>query len=294
MVLMSGKELSRDVNASTKAGCEAFALKYSRKPCLAVILAGDDPASVTYVRNKKKACEETGIDHRDFTLASDINRKEFLTLIDNLNCDENVDGILVQMPLPGHIDENAVIDAILPSKDVDGFHPNNVGKLLLGQSSLIACTPKGILRLLDHYGIQTAGREICVIGRSNIVGKPMAALLMRKGRDATVTVCNSFTPDVSFYSKRADIVISAVGKPGYLKADMIKEGAAVIDVGINRVPDKTKKSGFALKGDADFDSVSLKAGAITPVPGGVGPMTIAMLLENTLAVASLRMKESHE
>ncbi len=288
MLNLSGKELSEKVKAQTALKCREFESRFSRKPCLAVVLVGDNPASQTYVRSKKKACEELGIEHLDILLTDNIKQDQLLTCIEQLNANPKVDGILVQMPLPKQIDELAITEAILPEKDVDGFHPQNIGKLLLGQRGLVACTPKGILRILDEYNIQTEGKDVCVIGRSNIVGKPMAALLMQKGRDATVTICHSRTPDVASYTRRADIVIAAVGKVNALTADMVKDGAVVIDVGINRVPDMTKKSGFSLKGDVDYENVSKKVSAITPVPGGVGPMTIAMLMENTFLAACYR------
>ena len=287
-MILSGKELGEIVKAQTAERCAAFGRRFSRKPCLAVVLVGDNPASQTYVRSKKKACEELGIDHVDVAFDASITQTQLLDCVRDLNANPAVDGILVQMPLPGHINELAVTEAILPQKDVDGFHPQNIGKLLLGQKSLVACTPSGILRILDHYGIRTAGKKVCIMGRSNIVGKPMAALLMQKGRDATVTVCHSRTPDVASVTRDSDIIIAAVGHVNALTADMVKEGAVVIDVGINRVPDSTKKTGFALKGDVDYDAVAPKASAITPVPGGVGPMTIAMLMENTLIAACRR------
>lgn len=287
-MILSGKELGEIVKAQTAERCAAFGRRFSRKPCLAVVLVGDNPASQTYVRSKKKACEELGIDHVDVAFDASITQTQLLDCVKDLNENPEVDGILVQMPLPDHIDELAVTEAILPQKDVDGFHPQNIGKLLLGQKSLVACTPSGILRILDHYGIKTAGKKVCIMGRSNIVGKPMAALLMQKGRDATVTVCHSRTSDVASITRDSDIIIVAVGHVNALTDDMVKEGAVVIDVGINRVPDSTKKTGFALKGDVDYDAVSPKASAITPVPGGVGPMTIAMLMENTLIAACRR------
>jgi len=284
-LILSGKDLSILVNEHTSKLSCAFENKFSRKPCLAVVLVGDNPASTTYVKGKKKACDEIGIEHIDYTFEDSISQSELLMLVDSLNKNEKVDGILVQLPLPSHIDEVAVINAIDPIKDVDGFHPVNIGKLLLGQKSHIACTPKGILRMLDYYGILTSSKDVCILGRSNIVGKPMAALLMQKDRNATVTICHSLTPDIVPYVKRADILISAVGHTNVVTANMVKEGAVIIDVGMNRVPDSTKKSGYALKGDVDFASVEPKVSAITPVPGGVGPMTIAMLMENTVIAA---------
>ena len=287
-MILSGKELSEIVREKTALRCAAFEKRFGRKPCLAVVLVGDNAASQTYVKSKRKSCEELGFAHVDITFESSISQDELLICIETLNNDPAVDGILIQMPLPSHIDELAITEAVRPDKDVDGFHPQNIGKLLLGQRSLVACTPRGIMRIIDHYGIETAGKKVCIMGRSNIVGKPMAALMMQKGRDATVTVCHSKTPDVATYTREADIVIVAVGHVNALTSDMVKEGAVVIDVGINRVPDSSKKSGFALKGDVDYESVSQKASAITPVPGGVGPMTIAMLMENTILAACWR------
>ena len=287
-MILSGKELSEIVREKTALRCAAFEKRFGRKPCLAVVLVGDNAASQTYVKSKRKSCEELGFAHVDITFESSISQDELLICIETLNNDPAVDGILIQMPLPSHIDELAITEAVRPDKDVDGFHPQNIGKLLLGQRSLVACTPRGIMRIIDHYGIETAGKKVCIMGRSNIVGKPMAALMMQKGRDATVTVCHSRTPDVATYTREADIVIVAVGHVNALTSDMVKEGAVVIDVGINRVPDSSKKSGFALKGDVDYESVSQKASAITPVPGGVGPMTIAMLMENTILAACWR------
>ena len=287
-MILSGKELSEIVREKTALRCAAFEKRFGRKPCLAVVLVGDNAASQTYVKSKRKSCEELGFAHVDITFESSISQDELLICVETLNNDPAVDGILIQMPLPSHIDELAITEAVRPDKDVDGFHPQNIGKLLLGQRSLVACTPRGIMCIIDHYGIETAGKKVCIMGRSNIVGKPMAALMMQKGRDATVTVCHSRTPDVATYTREADIVIVAVGHVNALTSDMVKEGAVVIDVGINRVPDSSKKSGFALKGDVDYESVSQKASAITPVPGGVGPMTIAMLMENTILAACWR------
>ena len=292
MVVLSGKELSSSVKQQVASSAVKFEKRFSRRPCLAVVLVGEDPASQTYVRNKRKACDEVGILHLDFTFTADITQEQLMMCISELNANPLVDGILVQLPLPGHINKLAVTEAISPQKDVDGFHPQNMGKLLLGRKCLLPCTPKGIMKLLDYYDIDVSGKNVCVMGRSNIVGKPLSALLMQDGRDATVTVCNSKTADDSLFTRSADIVISAVGNPGTLKADMVSEGVVVIDVGINRVPDSSKKSGYSLKGDADYDALCQVASAITPVPGGVGPMTIAMLMRNTLTAAKLQ--HSHE
>lgn len=293
-MILCTKELSQAVRERTAERSAAFEERFSRKPCLAVVLVGDNPASVTYVNGKRKACDETNISHRDYLLDKSISQSDLLKLVSELNEDDTVDGILVQLPLPPQIDEMTVISAIDSEKDVDGFTPQNIGKMLLGEKSHIACTPKGILRIFDFFGIDTTSKDVCIVGRSNIVGKPLAALLMQKDRNATVTVCHSLTPDIVPYVGRADIVISAVGKPGIINASMIKEGAVVIDVGMNRIPDDTKKSGFRLCGDVLFEEVRQKAKAITPVPGGVGPMTIAMLMENTVDAAYMLKNAGEE
>jgi methylenetetrahydrofolate dehydrogenase (NADP+)/methenyltetrahydrofolate cyclohydrolase len=256
-------------------------------PCLAVVLVGQNPASLSYVKGKESACAENGIEARDFRLEATVSQAELLKLIHTLNHDSTVHGILVQLPLPAHIDEDTVIEAIFPEKDVDGFHPINIGKLFLGKPSFYPCTPFGVIKLLQLRNIQTSGKHVVVIGRSNIVGKPMAALLLQKGpfADATVTVCHSKTPDLADHVRRADIIIAAIGKANFVSAAMVKPGAVVIDVGVNRVEDASKKSGFRLVGDVDFAAVRPLASYITPVPGGVGPMTITMLLYNTVEAA---------
>ena len=284
-MILSGKELSARIKEEIKGKCSAFEQKTGRKPGLAVVLVGNNPASVTYVSGKRKACEEVGIEHFDCFFPDTVKQEELIECVNTLNANCNVDGILVQLPLPSHIDEATVVNAIKPEKDVDGFTPSNTGKLLLGEKGFVACTPKGITRLLDYYRISTQGKNVCIVGRSNIVGKPMAAILVQRDRNATVTVCNSFTPDLASYIRKADIVISAAGRVNLITSDMVKEGAVVIDVGMNRVPDSSKKSGYCLRGDVDFENVASKAYAITPVPGGVGPMTITMLMENTLIAA---------
>lgn len=284
---ISGKELSSAIRSDLAQKCQSFIKKTGRTPALAVILAGDNPASLTYVSAKKKACDEAGMICRDITLPGSVSQKELLEKVSQLNSDPSVDGILVQLPLPKGLDEQLITRSIDPAKDVDGFCPENIGRLLLGEKTFVPCTPKGIMRLLDEYRIPTESADVCIVGRSNIVGKPLAALFMQRGRDATVTVCNTHTKDLDAHVRRADIVIAAVGRPGTITADMVKEGATVIDVGINRIPDSTKKSGFRLVGDVDYDAVEPRAAAITPVPGGVGPMTIAMLLENTVEAACL-------
>ena len=252
-------------------------------PGLAVILVGEDPASQVYVRNKHRACEELGIHSEQYTLSADTDRQTLLDLITELNGREEIDGILVQLPLPGHLDEKEILSAIDPAKDVDSFHPQNVGRLVIGDYFFAPCTPSGILTLIDSAGVDLTGKECVVIGRSNIVGKPMALMLLH--RNATVTVCHSKTRDLPSVTRRADVLISAVGKAGFVTADMVKPGAVVIDVGMNR------NQAGKLCGDVDFESVSRVAGYLTPVPGGVGPMTITMLLRSTVLSAQYRRKK---
>jgi len=255
-------------------------------PGLAVVLVGDDPASAVYVRNKEKASREAGMRGETIRLAADTSQAELLALVDRLNADSGIHGILVQLPLPAHIDAGAVIHRISPAKDVDGFHPVNAGRVLIGDPTGFApCTPAGVMHLLTEYGVTTRGAHAVVIGRSNIVGKPMAALLVQAGVDATVTVCHSRTTSLALHVRAADIVIAAVGQPNLVRAAMLKPGAVVIDVGMNRVADPDRESGYRLVGDVAFEEAREVASLITPVPGGVGPMTIAMLLRNTLIAA---------
>lgn len=257
-------------------------------PGLTVVIVGEDPASQTYVAAKEKASREAGMNGETIRLPVDTPQGELEALIDRLNADDAVHGILVQSPLPKHMDANTVVRRILPHKDVDGFHPVNVGKLLIGEKDGFApCTPAGVQELLVRYGVDTKGKEVVIVGRSNIVGKPMAALLVQSGAgaDCTVTVCHSRTKDLLFHTRRADIVIAALGKPEMITGDMIRPGAVVIDVGISRVDDPTRARGYRLAGDVHFESASKVASLITPVPGGVGPMTIAMLLKNTVRAA---------
>ena len=284
-IKISGKEVSASIRERLKEECSSLKEKYNVVPCLAVILVGDNSASQTYVKNKKLACEELGYNHKDFTLDKSVSEEELLALINELNRDDEVHGILVQLPLPSHINEERVIKAIEPNKDVDGFHPVNAGLLMQGDPIFIPCTPKGILALLDYYSIDTDGKRVCVIGRSNIVGKPIAMLLMQKGRDATVTVCNTHTKDLKAITLSSDIIIVASGCVNTLTSDMIRENVVIIDVGINRIEDKSRERGWRLVGDVDYTKCKEKAYAITPVPGGVGPMTITMLMENTLYAA---------
>jgi methylenetetrahydrofolate dehydrogenase (NADP+)/methenyltetrahydrofolate cyclohydrolase len=249
------------------------------KPSLAVILAGDDPASKVYVNNKKKACEYIGIKSLEYTFDADVAEEELLSLIEKLNNDNSVSGILCQLPLPKHIDEEKIINAINPKKDVDAFHPVNVGKIMTGNYDFVPCTPAGVMELIKESGIDTEGKECVIVGRSNIVGKPMSMLLLHA--NATVTICHSKTKDLAEKTRNADILVAAVGIPEFIKGDMIKPGAVVIDVGINRIAPKK------LVGDVEFESAEKTAAAITPVPGGVGPMTIAMLMKNTLKAAKI-------
>ncbi|MBO7336532.1 MAG: bifunctional methylenetetrahydrofolate dehydrogenase/methenyltetrahydrofolate cyclohydrolase FolD [Lachnospiraceae bacterium] len=271
--IIDGKAISQAIKDEVKAEAERLS-EGNRKPCLAVILVGSDPASAVYVGNKKKACEYCGFDSVSIEMPEETTEEEVLTKIAELNADENVDGILVQLPLPKHINEDNVILAIDPAKDVDGFHPVNVGNLLIGRDGFVSCTPAGIIELLKRSNVDIQGKECVVIGRSNIVGKPMAVLMLRE--NATVTVCHSRTKDLKEVAKRADILIVAVGKPKLITKEYVKEGAVVIDVGIHRTENKK------LCGDVDFDDVCEHTSLITPVPGGVGPMTIAMLMKNTL------------
>jgi len=285
MVVLSGKEVSNSKLEELQLRTEEFVAKYGRKPTLAVILVGEDPASQTYVASKKRACEKIGFGHKDYILEADTTQDKLNSLVDELNNDKTVDGILVQMPLPKHLDEQEVIERIRSDKDVDGFHPENVGKLLIGLDCFVSCTPKGIMEILDYYKIETASKNVVIIGRSNIVGKPMASLLIQKGRDATVTIAHSRTKNLKELTKNADILIAAIGRPFFVTEDMVKEDAVVIDVGINRIEDSSRKRGYRVVGDVDYEKVSTKVSAITPVPGGVGLMTIAMLMENTIESA---------
>lgn len=288
MQLLDGKVASAAIKEDLKNKISALQSNSRKLPHLAAILVGNDPASETYVASKVKNCKEIGIESSLFRYESSISEEMLLQKIQELNNDDKIDGILVQVPLPKHISEKKVILNISPLKDVDGFHPLNVGNMVLGLPAFISATPFGILLLLHHYKIETGGKNVVVIGRSNNVGTPLSVLLSRNNNEygnATVTLCHSKTKDLKSFCLNADIVIAAIGKPGFVTADMIKEKAVVVDVGINRVKDQTKKSGFALKGDVDFENVAPKCSYITPVPGGVGLMTIAALLTNTFQAA---------
>lgn len=276
MTTLDGRALAAKIKERIRGEVSAL----PRRPGLAVVLVGNDPASRVYVTSKRKDCEECGFYSEEYALLEDTTQAELIELVETLNHREDIDGILVQLPLPGHLDENAVIQAIDPSKDVDGFHPMNAGKLLIGQPGFLPCTPAGVMDLLEEYGIEPAGKRAVVVGRSNIVGKPMALLLLRK--NATVTLCHSKTPDLGECCRQADILVAAVGRKGLLTADMVKDGAVVVDVAMNR--DENGK----LCGDVDYAAVKEKAAYLTPVPGGVGPMTRAALMENTLLAARRR------
>lgn len=283
--LIDGRALSAQIRAEVKEDVAAWIAQGNRAPFLTVVLVGDNPASASYVRGKEKASREVGIGSETLRYSADISEAELLQVIADLNANSDVDGILVQLPLPNHIDDQKVIYAIDPDKDVDGFHPVSLGRLMIGLPGFLPATPAGIMEMLYRSDVETKGKRAVVLGRSNIVGKPMANLLLQRGTDATVTVCHSRTTDLKTLTRGADILIAAIGRANFVTADMVKEGAAVIDVGINRVEDASRTRGYRLVGDVDFDAVSEKAACITPVPGGVGPMTIAMLLKNTLAAA---------
>jgi methylenetetrahydrofolate dehydrogenase (NADP+)/methenyltetrahydrofolate cyclohydrolase len=278
-IIIDGTKIAQDIRRSVREETLAFAEKTGLVPGLAVVLAGDDPASKVYVGRKAKACAEAGFLSREYKLSADVGEEELLALIRELNNDRQIHGILVQLPLPKHIATDKIIAAIDPNKDVDGFHPANVGRLVTGSPLFVPCTPRGIMELIARTGISLSGKDAVVIGRSNIVGKPMALLLL--AQNATVTMCHSKTKDLPAVASRADVLIAAIGKPRMITADMVKEGAVVIDVGVNRLENGK------LAGDVAFDEVAPKTSAITPVPGGVGPMTIAMLMKNTLDAAKM-------
>lgn len=288
--IIDGKAIAAQIREEAKNEVEALKDR-GVTPCLAAVLVGDVAASKVYVKNKRQACEKVGITSVLRTLAADVSEPELLKLIDELNNDPAVHGILVQLPLPKHIDETKVIEAIDPSKDVDGFHPFNVGRLVIGLDTFRSCTPAGVQQLLLRSGIEVAGKHVVIIGRSNIVGKPMANIVVQKekGANATVTICHSRTKNLNEICRQADILISALGKPEFVKPDMVKPGAVVIDVGINRIDDPSSNKGYKLVGDVDFEPVSKVASAITPVPGGVGPMTVAMLMVNTVKAARMAL-----
>ena len=290
MEILDGKKVSNDIKNEIAVEVAAIKKKGEKVPHLAAVLVGDNGASLTYVNSKVRSCEQIGFDSTLVKLDADITEDALLTEIEKLNTNNDIDGFIVQLPLPKHIDEQKILLAVHPDKDVDGFHPTNFGKMALDMPSFIPATPFGIIELLERYKVETSGKHTVVIGRSHIVGRPMSILMSRKGfpGDSTVTLTHSRTKNLSEITKQADIVISALGVPNFLKANMVKEGVVVIDVGITRVDDATAKRGYRIVGDVDYNEVAPKSSYITPVPGGVGPMTIAMLLKNTLLARKRR------
>jgi len=290
MQILNGKEASQAIKDSLKLEMAQMAVQGKPLPHLAAVLVGNNGASETYVASKVKACQEVGFKSTLIRLEQDISSLKLLDIIIDLNRDPDIHGILVQLPLPKHISEEEVINTIDPNKDVDGFHPNNIGRMILGQPSFISATPYGIMLLLEHYKIETKGKHAVVIGRSHIVGRPMSILLSGNAErgNSTVTICHSHTKNIEEICQGADIIVAALGRPNFVTANMVKEGAVIIDVGITRVADSTKKSGYRIAGDVDFENVSPKCSFITPVPGGVGPMTIAALMKNTFKACAFK------
>lgn len=282
--IISGTDIAKQMREEIANSVKELKNKTNKAPGIAVVLVGENPASQVYVRMKEKACEEVGINSFQHKLSKETSQEELCNLIDKLNNQNNVNGILVQLPLPPQIDEKTILNRIIPKKDVDGFHPINVGKLMTGQDTFFPCTPYGVQQMLIKSGFNPSGKHVVVVGRSNIVGKPVGMILVQKNDEAnaTVTICHSRTKNLPEITKQADILIAAIGKPEYIKADMISENTVIIDVGVNRVDDPNSRQGYKLVGDVDFDNVKDKVKAISPVPGGVGPMTITMLLHNTL------------
>lgn len=289
MQLIDGKKVASEIRKELKAKIDELKSHGKSVPGLVAILVGENPASQIYVSSKSKACEEIGMKTKVEKFSSSLSEKELIEVIEKYNSDKEYHGILVQLPLPKHINENKIIEAISPKKDVDGFHPMSVGNLVIGKETFVSCTPAGIQELLKRYYINTNGKHVVVVGRSNIVGKPIANLMLQKNyyANSIVTVCHSAAADLSYFTKQADILIAAIGQPEMIKGNMVKEGVVVIDVGINRIEDKTSSKGYRIVGDVTFDEVAEKASYITPVPGGVGPMTIAMLLSNTFKAYKL-------
>lgn len=289
MILIHGKKIAADIRNEIKEKISLLKAEGKNIPGLVAIIVGEDPASQIYVASKGKACEEIGMRTKTEKLSADVTEESLLNLIKSYNQNKDYNGILVQLPLPKHIDEDRVIETISPKKDVDGFHPVSVGNLVIGKDTFASCTPAGIQELLMRYNIETKGKHVVVVGRSNIVGKPIANIMLQKaeGANSVVTIVHSAAKDISYFTKQADILIAAIGKAEMIKADMVKDGVVVIDVGINRIDDPTKTKGYRIVGDVDFENVSKKASYITPVPGGVGPMTIAMLLSNTFKAYKL-------
>lgn len=285
-LLLSGRDVSRAIYEELANRIDGLRAR-NIVPGLAVCLVGEDPASQVYVRSKERRFSKLGLFSDTFRFPQDTHQEEIIGKIRDLNRDNRYHGILVQLPLPDHLNSDRILDEVSPKKDVDGFHPVNLGRLVMGRPRFVPCTPKGIMRILSHYDIDLTGKHVVVVGRSNIVGRPMSILtsLKRKMSNATTTLCHSRTADISKFTSQADVIIAAIGKPNYIRSDMVKQGVVVVDVGMNRVEDPESDKGYRLVGDVDFDGVSAKAEAITPVPGGVGPMTIAMLVENTVEAA---------
>lgn len=292
--IIDGKKIAETIRAELAEDIQTLQSEHQVTPGLAVVLVGEDPASQVYVRMKNKACQKIGMHSEQHSLPAETSEQELLELVESLNRNEKIHGILVQLPLPDHIDEHKIINTILPEKDVDGFHPVSMGKLLIGQDGFRPCTPYGVQKMLSYSGVDPAGKHVVVVGRSNIVGKPIAAMLMQKQKEAnaTVTVCHSRTKDLAVVTRQADILIAAIGRAEMITADMVNEDAVVIDVGVNRVDAPGTKRGYKLVGDVKFDEVSQKCKAISPVPGGVGPMTITMLLYNTVESAKASVQSS--
>lgn len=288
MTLIDGKKTSAEIKAEIAQEVKQMIAEGKKAPHLAAVLVGHDGGSETYVAHKIKSCEEVGFKSSLIRFEDDATEQQILDTVDKLNNNPDVDGFIVQLPLPKHINEQKIIEAISPNKDVDGFHPVNLGRLVAGLDTFVSATPSGIVDLIKRYKIETAGKHCVIIGRSNIVGRPLSILMSQKGIDATVTVCHSRTENLKEIASSADILVAAIGRPGFVTADMVKDGAAVIDVGTTRVPAADTKSGFRLKGDVDFENVAPKCSYITPVPGGVGPMTICSLLKNTLKAGKMR------
>ncbi|MDY0176700.1 MAG: bifunctional methylenetetrahydrofolate dehydrogenase/methenyltetrahydrofolate cyclohydrolase FolD [Lentisphaeria bacterium] len=288
--IIDGKQVAAEIRLELAKELAQLKADSGIVPGLAVILLGEDPASKSYVSAKEKACAEIGIYSDDNRLPAETSEAELLALIEQLNQDDRIHGILVQLPLPRHINEAAVINAISPEKDVDGFHPVNLGRMMIGEKSFLPCTPHGVLQMLQRKNVPIEGAEVVIVGRSNIVGKPLANIMMQKSDmgNATVTVCHTRSRDLGAHTRKADILIAAAGRPNTISADMVREGAVIIDVGVNRVEDPSAKRGYRLVGDVDYEAVKEKAAMITPVPGGVGPMTITMLLHNTVQAAKAK------
>lgn len=285
--ILSGENISKDMRIQMAKEIKCMQKKYKLTPGLAVVLVGNNPASISYIHGKRAACKKIGIHSIEHNFNANQSETEIMAVVEKLNKDPSIHGILVQLPLPSKLNEQTILDNILPTKDIDGLHPINLGKLIQGKEGFLPCTPHGVQQLLVKYGIEIEGKSVVIVGRSTLVGKSLANILLQKipNGNATVTVCHTSTPNIAHFTRQADILVAAVGRPGTITADMVAEGAVVVDVGVNRIKDSSKKRGYRLVGDVDFESVAQKATAITPVPGGVGPMTITMLLYNTIQSA---------